>query len=155
MSCDHMKYFAVFLGLNGECFADSKHRILPFLAANEHGLTIEICKKLCFEDHGYVYAGVQYSSQCFCGNNRPTTSPVPQSQCSMACSGDRSQKCGGSWRSNIYQNPGQSTLWEDCENGWKYSEDTGLCYRYFGDRKPWDEARSACESSAPDGATGE
>ena len=43
----------------------------------------------------------------------------------------------------------------DCENSWKYFADTGLCYRYYEDRKSWDEARSACEASAPASATGD
>ena len=107
-----------FLGLNGECFDDSK-RLFPFrVANNDDELTIERCKKLCFEDHGYVYAGVEHANECWCGNDRPTISPAPQSQCSMSCSGDSSQKCGGPWRINIYQNPHQSKLSniEDCED---------------------------------------
>ena len=92
-----------FLGLNGECFDDSK-RLFPFrVANNDDGLTIDRCKKLCFEDHGYVYAGVEHANECWCGNDRPTISPAPQSECSMPCAGDSSQKCGGSWRMNIYQ----------------------------------------------------
>ena len=97
-----------FLGLNGPCIKDSG-RLFPFQVANDdEGLTIEKCKKLCFEDHGYVYAGVQYAHQCFCGNRRPSISPAPQSDCSKPCSGDSSQKCGGTWRMNIYRNLRQS-----------------------------------------------
>ena len=96
-----------FLGLNGECFDDSK-RLFPFrVANNDDGLTIDRCKKLCFEDHGYVYAGVEHANECWCGNDRPTISPAPQSECSMPCAGDSSQKCGDSWRMNIYQRLGQ------------------------------------------------
>ena len=115
---------SAFLGLNGECFVDSKKdplkdilseilkqpksskRLFPFQAANDdEGLTIEKCKKLCFEDHGYVYAGVQHANECWCGmgNDKPTISPAPQSECSMPCAGDSSQKCGGKWRMNIYR----------------------------------------------------
>ena len=35
--------------------------------------------------------------------NQPTKAPAPQSECSMPCAGDSSQKCGGSWKMNIYQ----------------------------------------------------
>ena len=104
-----------FLGLNGECFVDSWDRLLSFLAyaayaVNDGGLTIEKCKKLCFEDHGYVYAGVQTALECWCGNSRPTISPAPQSECSMPCSGDSSQTCGDSWRMNIFRNLDQGML---------------------------------------------
>ena len=99
-----------FLGLSGQCFKDSG-RLFPFKAADDdEGLTIEKCKKLCFEDHGYVYAGVQHANECWCGNDRPTISPAPQSECSMPCSGDSSQTCGDSWRMNIFRNLDQGML---------------------------------------------
>ena len=69
-------------------------------------MTIEKCKYLCFMDHDYLYAGVQFAEHCFCGNKRPITL-VAQSQCKKPCAGDNSQICGGSWRMNIYQNKGQ------------------------------------------------
>ena len=67
-------------------------------------MTIKMCKQLCFEDNNYVYAGVQYSSYCFCGNDKPNT-PAPKSECSMTCSGDNTKMCGGQYRHNIYQKP--------------------------------------------------
>ena len=94
-----------FLGLGDQCFKDSG-RLFPFKAANDdEGLTIEKCKKLCFEDNQYEYAGVQHANKCWCGmgNYKPTKAPAPQSECSMPCAGDSTQKCGGSWRMNIYR----------------------------------------------------
>ena len=90
--------------LDGECFVDSADRILSFEAKNDNQMTIKMCKQLCFEDNNYVYAGVQYSSYCFCGNDKPIT-PAPDSDCSMTCSGDSSKMCGGQYRHNIYQKP--------------------------------------------------
>ena len=50
-----------FLGLGDQCFKDSG-RLFPFQVANDdEGLTIEKCKKLCFEDNQYEYAGVQHA----------------------------------------------------------------------------------------------
>ena len=92
----------LWVGDIGECFVDSADRILPFLACSGNcGMTIEKCKILCFVDNSYGYAGVQAGDECWCGNNAPTN-PVAQSECSMSCSGDTSQKCGGPWRMNIY-----------------------------------------------------
>ena len=100
----------VFLDLNGECFVDSRDRILPiqtqFQSKNDRNMTIEECKDRCFVDNDYLYAGVQNKNQCFCGNNKPY-SFASQSQCNQLCSGDSSQICGGHWRMNIYQNKGQ------------------------------------------------
>ena len=77
-------------------------RELPLKAHYSSKNTIEICKKLCFEK-GYLYAGVQYSKECFCGNNLPRKIAPKQSDCNMDCSGDKFQKCGGGNRMNVYK----------------------------------------------------
>lgn len=100
-----IKLYCLYLDyLDGECFVDNADRILPFEARNDNQMTIKLCKQLCFEDNNYVYAGVQYRSSCFCGNNKPNT-PAPKSECSMTCSGDNTKMCGGSWKMNVYQKP--------------------------------------------------
>ena len=80
-------------------------RVLPHKAHYSSKNTIEICKKLCFEK-GYQYAGVEYSKECFCGNNVPKKVASQQTECNMNCSGDRSQKCGGPNRMNVYLSAG-------------------------------------------------
>ena len=87
----------------GQCYIDNPKRILPSRAPVEGGLTIEKCKKLCFEERNYSYAGVQNGDECFCGNDLPNT-PAPDAECSVPCSGDEAQKCGGWFRMNIYPN---------------------------------------------------
>src|SRR5262249_6136593 len=49
---------------------------------------------------GFAYAGVQYSSECWCGNSygRYGTS----TNCNMTCSGDSTQICGGPWANDVY-----------------------------------------------------
>ena len=91
--------------LNGECFVDSKDRILPLNAKASGDMTIEKCKDFCFRDHDYHFAGVQNKNQCFCGNEKPNSIAL-QSQCRQQCSGNNSQICGGPWRMNVYQNKG-------------------------------------------------
>ena len=87
----------------GQCYIDNPKRILPSRAPVEGGLTIEKCKKLCFEERNYSYAGVQNGDECYCGNDLPNT-PAPDAECSVPCSGDEAQKCGGWFRMNIYPN---------------------------------------------------
>ena len=42
--------------------------------------------------------------QCFCGYKAPSlTKLLPKSDCNLACSGDSSKKCGGSWKMNVYK----------------------------------------------------
>ena len=62
------------------------------------------CKKICFQDNNFQYAGVQYKHECFCGNDAPPSKYLlPMSQCDLPCSGDPSQKCGGVWKMNVFK----------------------------------------------------
>ena len=89
---------------DGACFEDNLagYRNLPHRTYYGSKNTIKSCKKACFQK-GYQYAGVQYSKECYCGNYLPKKIARKQSECNMACSGDRSQKCGGGNRMNVYQ----------------------------------------------------
>jgi hypothetical protein len=63
------------------------------------------CAKYC-EDRNYLYAGVEYGSECRCGNGlsrTPTNANIWE--CNMGCSGDSSQFCGAGWRIQIYKSP--------------------------------------------------
>ncbi|KAK2798766.1 hypothetical protein FQN49_008966, partial [Arthroderma sp. PD_2] len=65
-------------------------------------LTIESCVAACVK-LGYVVAGAEYSRQCFCDNFLRNASPlVKESDCSMSCSGNAQQKCGGPSRLSVY-----------------------------------------------------
>jgi hypothetical protein len=81
------------------CFADSEIRALPVLLG-EGTYTVESCISAA-KSSGYLYAGLQYSTQCFAGNSVGYNS-VSDSECNFACSGDSTQKCGGSWRNSVY-----------------------------------------------------
>jgi hypothetical protein len=55
---------------------------------------------------GYNMAGVEYSSECYCGSSYrggalPPVAPI--SQCQYACAGNPSLTCGGSWGIQIYE----------------------------------------------------
>ena len=90
------------VSLVGECFQDSAQRVLPDVAVTIQELTVEKCLTHCW-DLGYVFAGVQFSSECYCSQNPPTPyTPVASSECNMACTGDADQTCGGSLRINVY-----------------------------------------------------
>jgi len=90
----------------GKCFQDHHDRDLPkFLGniPNNQPSSIEWCRKGCL-DQGYLYAGVQYHYQCFCGNDFGKHGEKPQSDCNRDCrdSSNPRNKCGGAWRNNIY-----------------------------------------------------
>jgi len=59
------------------------------------------CQKFC---RGFRYFAVQYTTECFCGNNLNHSVRKPDGECNASCPGNRSQKCGGTWRLNLYEN---------------------------------------------------
>jgi hypothetical protein len=81
------------------CFADSSNRDLPHLAYQNGSNTTEACIAAC-KAAGYAYAGTQYSTQCFCGNSYGGQGV--STQCTMSCSGDASEICGGPWSNTVY-----------------------------------------------------
>ena len=50
---------------------------------------------------GYVYAGVQASSKCYCGNEYDRYGPA--NDCNMPCGGDKATKCGGKVSNQVYK----------------------------------------------------
>lgn len=85
------------------CYVDNLNgRILAHQQPDSASLTPESCVSLC-ADLGYVVAGMEFSSQCFCDNFVRTDPPlVDDAECYMACSGDPNQKCGAPDRMSIY-----------------------------------------------------
>jgi hypothetical protein len=69
-------------------------------------VSVETCTSTC-KSAGYAYAGVQYGSQCFCGNAYGKYGTA--TDCNMACNGKSSETCGGTWANNIYATGASST----------------------------------------------
>ncbi|XP_050537386.1 uncharacterized protein LOC126903300 isoform X2 [Daktulosphaira vitifoliae] len=93
---------AMYLGCFAENANDEENRLLKNpIGPNNHN-TPQKCSEICFKK-GYVYAGVTYGLECWCGNQRPSkTSVVENSNCDVRCSGDKNQFCGGGWKIGIY-----------------------------------------------------
>lgn len=65
------------------------------------GMTVEKCAAYC---SGYTYMAVEYMSECYCGNTIGAGAVLATDNgCSMACSGNSSELCGGSYRLNFYK----------------------------------------------------
>ena len=97
-----------FVFLHGQCYVDSVIRLLPFFAADNQSMTIEMCKRLCLTKN-HLFAGAQSRAQCYCGDVEPSPGfkSSPQGLCSWPCLGDSNQVCGGDWRVNVYQHFGE------------------------------------------------
>ncbi|KAF2691893.1 copper radical oxidase [Lentithecium fluviatile CBS 122367] len=97
-------------GVNGfrslGCYSDDVGaRTLPVGVATTGGaqaLTVALCTSACSAG-GYLYAGVEYSEECYCGNaiaNGGSTQDA--SNCDMVCNGNSTEFCGGPSRLNLY-----------------------------------------------------
>ncbi|KAL2130999.1 hypothetical protein VTI74DRAFT_5681 [Chaetomium olivicolor] len=71
--------------------------------ASGDAMTLESCATFCA---GYKYFATEYSAECYCGNTLHPTSAEAASvdECSMTCSGNPLQYCGGPNRLELYVN---------------------------------------------------
>lgn len=74
-------------------------RPLKFLTDGTTNMTVELCKQLA-RNNGFVYAGLQFYSTCYGGND--TSSYTTLGLCDTPCAGNNSQMCGGTWTNAIY-----------------------------------------------------
>ena len=89
--------------IDGSCFKEwdgNGTRVFPYLLENYEENTIERCIKHC-SDNNYPYAGVWWT-ECACGVDLPPVQ-VSDDECDEECPGNESQRCGGSWRINVYK----------------------------------------------------
>ena len=63
-------------------------------------MTISKCMDFCLTN-SFLYAGLQLSNECHCTNSYPTRI-VPDHECSLRCTGDNDQLCGGFQRRSVY-----------------------------------------------------
>ncbi|PSN41238.1 Xylosyltransferase oxt [Blattella germanica] len=87
------------------CYRDEKtFRLLSGYYANlKTTNSPKHCINMCLQS-GFPYAGVQYSTECFCGNEEPpSTSRLPDSSCNMKCPADPREACGGYFTINVYE----------------------------------------------------
>ncbi|XP_034250002.1 xylosyltransferase oxt isoform X2 [Thrips palmi] len=103
MSCPLTK--GITPGKSLGCFKDEKNlrRLNGYSVTLKTTNSPEHCINICLQS-GFPYAGVQYSVECFCGNNRPeSSSRLPDSSCNMKCPADPRKACGGYYTINVYQ----------------------------------------------------
>ncbi|KAJ3072472.1 hypothetical protein HDU98_003548 [Podochytrium sp. JEL0797] len=82
------------------CYKDSfANRTLPTQRFGLSPITVETCLVSC-QKGGFGYGGVEFGSQCFCGNTVPIAAPA--TVCSTACAGNSTELCGGSGAISIY-----------------------------------------------------
>ena len=89
---------------SGRCYIDAGDRDLPKFERipRNQDSSIQWCKNRC-KAKGYIYAGVQWYEQCFCGNEFGKHGISPnQGDCKTKCHDKEGNICGGGWRNNVY-----------------------------------------------------
>ncbi|KAJ7293964.1 hypothetical protein C8J57DRAFT_1270464 [Mycena rebaudengoi] len=96
--------------LSNACVVDSSSRILQGYGAATSSNTPATCQSTC-ASKGFSMAGVENGNECYCANSFSGGNPtvVSTSDCSVACSGNSSAKCGGGWRLQVYTSTATTT----------------------------------------------
>ncbi|KAK8933100.1 WSC domain-containing protein 1 [Metarhizium anisopliae] len=92
------------------CFKDSRDRVLkadvrPNLGAISNAKCVAHCKA-----KNYKLAGTEYGGQCYCGNELVRSEKLDDSECNIACEGDKSDTCGGGWALTVFSKDGEASL---------------------------------------------
>lgn len=83
------------------CFRDSPtSHDLEYLA-DIRPLSIRGCVTKC-KSMRFPYAGVQYSSSCYCGLHYGKYGQVEHEDCNTPCEADASEMCGGLEKNSLY-----------------------------------------------------
>ncbi|KAM3512292.1 hypothetical protein MY11210_004076 [Beauveria gryllotalpidicola] len=84
------------------CYVDVG-RTISDSVTTDGGMTNEKCTAYCFE-RGFVYAGTEYYSECYCGNFLSRGAKLAKDEdCSTQCAGNKTEACGGRNRLTLYK----------------------------------------------------
>ncbi|KAK4684064.1 hypothetical protein P7C73_g6144, partial [Tremellales sp. Uapishka_1] len=86
------------------CLQEVPGRLLADVQTSSGAMTLEMCTNICF-GYGYQVAGVEYGSECYCGNDADIANAAISGQCNMACPGNANEICGGPDAINAFYNP--------------------------------------------------
>ncbi|KAF7712666.1 Endochitinase-like family protein [Penicillium ucsense] len=82
------------------CYSDTTLKRTLAQSFNIAGNTVEKCQAVC-QQNGYIYAGMEYGTQCFCGNSIDNGASLT-SACGTACPGNSAEICGGANALSMY-----------------------------------------------------
>lgn len=103
------------------CYNDNiPGRILAYrtgVAAGDSLMSVLQCTAAC-KAAGFSYAGVEYSSECYCDNQILNTAASGQTGCNMLCSGNSTEYCGGGNFINVYKSSAAPKTASTVPAGW-------------------------------------
>lgn len=87
------------------CYNDAagNKRTFDKYSFSNSAMTVEMCLNTCFS-RGYSWAGTEYAGECYCGSAVQNGATVmADGDCSMRCSGDKTEWCGAGGRISVYR----------------------------------------------------
>ncbi|AEO70370.1 glyoxal oxidase-like protein [Thermothielavioides terrestris NRRL 8126] len=91
----HWSYQGCWTDVPGRTFSGASY-------ADGTNMTIENCISYC-TSKGFPYAGAEYSQECWCDSGYASgATKAAESDCSMACTGDDTEPCGGPSRLSVF-----------------------------------------------------
>ncbi|KAI8251181.1 WSC domain-containing protein [Colletotrichum sp. SAR 10_77] len=103
------------------CYNDNiPGRILAYrtsVAAGDSLMSVLQCTTAC-KAAGFSYAGVEYSSECYCDNQILSTAASGQTGCNMLCLGNSTEYCGGGNFINVYKSSAAPKTASTVPAGW-------------------------------------
>ena len=96
-----------YLGCYRDVYAANERDLLGSLLLNDDGanlITPSYCEDYC-GTRQFAYVGVQYGSECWCGNSYGKHGRLEDSECSTPCVGDASlvNQCGGALANSVFK----------------------------------------------------
>lgn len=76
------------------CYQDHSIRDLEGASFIAVDMTTDLCQTYCVKK-GFKYAGIQFGSQCYCGNSYGKYGSIDEAKCNSGCPGKQKEKCGG------------------------------------------------------------
>jgi hypothetical protein len=87
------------------CVTDGSARALTGFSTSAADMTVEKCTSLC-ASKSFSIAGVEYGTECYCGNSLVNGLGAASTQCTSTCGGSKSEICGGSWTLSLFKSSG-------------------------------------------------
>lgn len=85
---------------------DISARTLTGASTSSESMTVATCVSFC-ENKGHSLAGLEYASECYCGDEYSSADRAPQSgvlgACAQPCSGDEGEVCGAAGALSVYR----------------------------------------------------
>ncbi|OCT91573.1 WSC domain-containing protein 1 isoform X1 [Xenopus laevis] len=98
-----LKHTLVNKGTYVGCFVDNaeKRTLKATVFFDLRKMTVSHCQDACAE-RTYVYAGLAYGSECYCGNHLPLNR-AKEEECNNECKGEKGSVCGGVNRLSVFR----------------------------------------------------